>query len=144
MIPIAIIANLPGLTDYNPDWPSWTTMTFDLSAYAGQTVQIGFRYMTDWGTTYEGWWIQSATVGGTALALAPVYPKASYQVTAIKALSCGKSGKFNYIPYDLSLDPNNWTGEHNTFAKDPTYIVLIVSPTMHAGTIDYHFRVYKK
>jgi immune inhibitor A len=140
----AIIANLPGLTDYNPDWPSWTTMSFDLTAYAGQTVMIGFRYMTDWSTTYEGWWINSATVGSTALTLAPIYPKASYDVTAIMALSCGKSGKFNYIPYDVSLDANTWTGEHNTFAKNPTYIVLVVSPTMHMGTVDYQFRVYKK
>jgi hypothetical protein len=138
----AIIANLPGLTDYNPDWPGWTTMTFDLSAYAGKTVMIGFRYMTDWATTYEGWWINSATVGGTALTLAPVYPKASYQVTAVKAVAA--DGKFVYIPYDVRLDSNTWTGEHNTFAKSPTYIVLVVSPTMHQGTVDYEFRVYKK
>jgi hypothetical protein len=138
----AIIANLPGLTDYNPDWPSWTTMTFDLTAYAGKTVMIGFRYMTDWATTYEGWWINSATVGGTALTLAPVYPKASYQVTAVKAVAA--DGKFVYIPYDVSLNPNTWTGEHNTFAKNPTYITLVVSPTMHQGTVDYQFRVYKK
>jgi bacillopeptidase F (M6 metalloprotease family) len=59
-------------------------MIFDLTAYAGQTVMIGFRYMTDWATTYEGWWINSATVGGTALTLAPVYPSASYQVTAVR------------------------------------------------------------
>jgi immune inhibitor A len=140
----AIVANLPGLTDYNPDWPNWTTMSFDLTAYAGQTVMIGFRYMTDWASTYEGWWIKNPTIGGTALTLAPVYPKASYQVTAVKALSCGKSGKFNYIPYDLKLDPNNWTGEHNTFAKNPTYIVLVVSPTMPMGIVDYQFRAYKK
>ncbi len=139
-----IIAYLPGLTDYNPDWPSWTTISFDLSAYAGQTVMIGFRYMTDWATTYEGWWINSATVGGTALTLAPVNPKASYDVTAIKALSCGNSGKFNYIPYDLSLDPITWTGEHNTYAKNPTYIVLLVSPTMRMGAVDYQFAVYQK
>jgi hypothetical protein len=138
-----IIANLPGLTDYNPDWPDFTTMTFDLAAYAGQNVLIGFRYMTDWATTYEGWWIQSATLGGSALTLAAAnLPKAGYQVTAVKAVAA--DGKFVYVPYDIRLDPNRWTGEHNTFAKNPTYIILVVSLTIPHGTVDYKFRVYKK
>jgi hypothetical protein len=54
------------------------------------------------------------------------------------------NNKFVNIPYDVRLDPNTWTGEHNTFSKNPTYIMLVVSPTMHQGTVDYQFRVYKK
>jgi hypothetical protein len=140
----AIYNKMPGLTDYNPDWPGLTTMTFDLSAYAGSTVMINFRYMTDEGANYEGWFINSASISGTALTFTayPPYPKASFQVTAVKAVAA--DGKYVYIPYDLRLDSNAWTGEHNTFAKSPTYIVLVVSPTMHQGTVDYQFRVYKK
>jgi hypothetical protein len=32
----------------------WISMTFDLSAYVGQSVQVGFRYFTDAGMTNEG------------------------------------------------------------------------------------------
>jgi hypothetical protein len=137
-----IFDNLPGLNDYNPDFPGWTTMTFDLSAYSGMNVMINFRYLTDEYTNYEGWFIQSASVSGIAPTLTATYPKASYQVTAVKAVAA--DGKFVYVPYDLRLNTNTWTGEHNTFAKNPTYIILVVSPTMLNGDVDYQFRVYKK
>jgi len=139
-----IVANLPGLTDYNPDWPDWTTMHFDLSDYADQTVMIGFRYMTDWATTYEGWWIDSATVSGTALTLEnmDIQSEADFQVTVVKAIWA--DGKYVYVPYDVRLDDLTETGEHNTFAKNPTYVVLIVTPTMDKGTVDYQFKVYTK
>jgi hypothetical protein len=139
-----IVANLPGLTDYNPDWPDWTTMHFDLSPYADQTVMIGFRYMTDWATTYEGWWIDSATVSGTALTLEnmDIQSEADFQVTVVKAIWA--DGKYVYVPYDVRLDDLTETGEHNTFAKNPTYVVLIVTPTMDKGTVDYQFKVYTK
>jgi hypothetical protein len=139
-----IVANLPGLTDYNPEWSDWTTMTFDLTAYSGMNVMIGFRYMTDWATTYEGWWINSATVSGSALTLdnMDIVSKASYQVNVVKALWA--DGKYVYVPYDVATDPVTNIGEHNTFAKNPTYIVLIVTPTMDKGMTDYQFKVYKK
>jgi bacillopeptidase F (M6 metalloprotease family) len=139
-----IVANLPGLTDYNPDFPGWTTMSFDLSAYSGMTVKICFRYMTDWATTYEGWWINSATVSGTALTLAnmDIVSKASYQVDIVKALWADV--KYVYVPYKVSVDPATNIGERNTFALNPTYVVLIVTPTMDKGTTDYQFKIYLK
>jgi len=141
-----IVANLPGLTDYNPDWSDWTTMDFDLSAYGGMNVMIGFRYMTDWATTYGGWWLNSTTVSGTALTLQnmDLISAANYQVDIVKAVSAGKSGKYVYVPYEMSVNPVTKIGEHNTFAKNPTYVVLIVTPTMPKGTVDYQFKVYKK
>ena len=140
-----IVANLPGLTDYNPDWPGWTTMTFDLTAYSGMNVMIGFHYMTDWSYTEPaGWWINSATVSATALTLdnMDIVSKAAYQVNVVKALWA--DGKYVYVPYDVATDPVTNIGEHNTFAKNPTYVVLIVTPTMDKGTVDYHFKVYQK
>jgi hypothetical protein len=141
----AITDNLPGLTGYSLKWPNFITMDFSLKAYAGKNVMIRFRYMTDWATTYEGWWIRSATLGGSALTLTPPsYPKASYQVTAVKAFLTPQ-GKLTYtLPEDLILDKDTWTGESNTFAKNPTYVVLIVSPTMPTGAADYQFRAYPK
>jgi hypothetical protein len=135
-----IVANLPGLTDFL----GWTTMTFDLTAYSGMNVMIGFRYMTDWATTEDGWWINNAAVSGTALTLANVDIsfKASYQVNVLKAVLA--DGKYVYVPYDVPLDSLTNTGEHNTFAKAPTYVVLIVTPTMDKGNTDYEFKVYQK
>ena len=50
------------------DWPSFMTMSFDLSAYVGKTVQIRFRYMTD-GYKLRRLVDKSATVSGTAMTL---------------------------------------------------------------------------
>jgi len=139
-----IVANLPGLTDYNPDWPDWTTMSFDLSAYAGQTVLIGFRYMTDWATTYEGWWINSATVSGVAVELAPltpIPPEADFQVTVVYALV--HDSKTLYIPFDMWLCDKTEKGMTVACAKKPNYVILVVTPIISKGLADYSFQATK-
>jgi parallel beta-helix repeat protein len=62
-----IVANLPGLTGASDDWPEWMTMSFNLTSYAGETVMIGFRYMTDQSVLYEGWYISEALVSGVPI-----------------------------------------------------------------------------
>lgn len=139
----AIVASLPGLTDYNPDWPSWTTMSFDLTAYAGTNVMIGFRYMTDWATTYEGWWINTAIVSGTALTLAPqmITLKTYFQVTAVSVYLV--DGKMLYIPNDMPIDYATNTGFAVPATMGSNYVILVVSPRMSDGTVDYTFEVAK-
>lgn len=61
-----IVASLPGLTGWSG---GYVTMTFDLSDYAGMDVMLGFRYMTDWATLYEGWYISSVEVSETSIPL---------------------------------------------------------------------------
>jgi hypothetical protein len=63
-------ANLPGFTGV----ADWKTETCDLSAYAGQTVVLAFRYVTDWGTAGNagapfpaGWWIDDVVLDGATL-----------------------------------------------------------------------------
>jgi hypothetical protein len=135
----AIVANLPGLTGTNPGYPSWTTMTFDLTAYAGQTVRIGFRYMTDSSTLGQGWWIQSAKVSGTQLTLTTGMDplEADFQVTAVYAfVICGHT---IYMPADMWLCDKTEFGM--TFgAKKPSYTVLIVSSVTRKGFVDYRFK----
>jgi len=63
----SIIENLPGLTGTSVGWPGWMSMTFNLSNYAGETVLIGFRYMTDHGTLNEGWYIDNVQIGGNSI-----------------------------------------------------------------------------
>ncbi|MHC1680972.1 MAG: hypothetical protein AB9860_07000 [Methanomassiliicoccales archaeon] len=67
----SIVANLPGLTSWNY---TWNDISFDLSAYDGQEILVGFRYMTDWGTHYDGWLISEFSVDGVAVDLASLYP----------------------------------------------------------------------
>jgi hypothetical protein len=70
-----VVANLPGLTGcsvpVDPDTgvctPETITMSFDLSAYAGNDVLVAFRYVTDWATTYAGWFIDNVYVDGTLI-----------------------------------------------------------------------------
>jgi hypothetical protein len=62
-----IVAQLPGLTGASPRWHQ---ESFDLSAYAGKSVLVAFRYMTDPASNgngvlpQPGWWIDNVRVGG--------------------------------------------------------------------------------
>ncbi|MEM1540850.1 MAG: immune inhibitor A [Candidatus Bathyarchaeia archaeon] len=131
----AIIANLPGLTGWSGDW---ITMDFDLTAYAGMNILVGFRYMTDWATLYEGWYIASASVSGVELTLTPVYPEADFQVTIVYAYII--DGMTLYIPFDMWLCDKTETGVDISPTKKPNYTILVISPTMRKGWVDYKFK----
>jgi immune inhibitor A len=45
----------------------WTTLTADLSAFAGQTVTIGFRYWTDGAVVEPGFMVDDIQITGQAL-----------------------------------------------------------------------------
>lgn len=137
----AIIDNLPGLTYLSPNWPGLTTMTFDLSSYSGLDVMICFRYMTDQYTTWPGWYISSASVGATPLALTPIgYPEADFQVTVIYVAVI--HGHTIYVPADMHLNDKTETGLALGYT-DSIYFVLVVSPTMRKGFVDYAFKATK-
>jgi immune inhibitor A len=53
-----------GFTSYNASFPNYETETFDLGAYAGQNVLLRLWYMTDWGTTYTGPFVDNVAVTG--------------------------------------------------------------------------------
>jgi hypothetical protein len=53
--------NCPGL---NGDSGGWVTETFDLTPYAGQTVLLALRYVTDTNTRGTGVWVDNVRVGG--------------------------------------------------------------------------------
>ncbi|WJH35957.1 immune inhibitor A [Paenibacillus sp. CC-CFT747] len=56
--------NLPGFTGSSN---GWVTETFDLSAYAGKKVLVGFRYMTDWGYNEAGWYLSNLKLNGAVI-----------------------------------------------------------------------------
>ncbi|QEE15235.1 immune inhibitor A domain-containing protein [Promethearchaeum syntrophicum] len=130
-----VVANLPGITEYVGEV---VDMTFDLSLYAGENVQIGFRYVTDWATFYEGWYIFDANVGGVSLDLAIVYPDASYMVTVVAYKETG--GGTHYMVMDLDLNDGNF-GSISLLGNWADHMVLIVSATQPQGFSDYSFRI---
>jgi hypothetical protein len=67
---IATVAqNVPGFTGTSGggEPAAWIQTSFDLSAYAGQTILLSFRYVTDSGVDLPGWWIDDVAVGGVPL-----------------------------------------------------------------------------
>ena len=59
-----VTSQLPGFTD---DSGTWKTEHADLTPYAGKDVLIGFRYITDPGTTGAGYWVRNIDAAGTTL-----------------------------------------------------------------------------
>ncbi|WP_423798216.1 immune inhibitor A domain-containing protein [Neobacillus sp. SAB-20_R2A] len=62
-----IPGNLPGFTGSSN---GWTKQNFDLSAYAGKKIQLKFRYITDWGYSETGFFVDNVKVtadGATVL-----------------------------------------------------------------------------
>lgn len=51
----------------NGDADAFQTQTFDLSAYAGRSVLIGFRYVSDGGVNDGGWYVDDVNVGATLI-----------------------------------------------------------------------------
>ncbi len=58
-----VVENLPGLTGWSSEW---VNVSYDLSAYPGD-ILLALRYVTDWGTTYEGWYVDNVSVDGTLI-----------------------------------------------------------------------------
>ncbi len=59
-IPI-VKQNVPGFTGNSK---GWRKETFNLEKYAGQSILLSFRYVTDSGVDLPGWWIDDVKMGG--------------------------------------------------------------------------------
>jgi hypothetical protein len=59
-----LINNCPGL---NGDSGGWVTETFDLTPYAGKTVLLALRYVTDINTRGAGVWVDNVHIGTTVI-----------------------------------------------------------------------------
>lgn len=46
-----------GLASYDGSGMTWTLQSFDLSAWAGQTVRVRFRFISDGSVNGEGWYV---------------------------------------------------------------------------------------
>jgi len=126
-----IVDNLPGLTGGSG---APIEMEFDLTAYAGLNVLIGFRYMTDWGTFEKGWYIYEASVSGAPVDLENVPKEADFMVTLLK------TDGVDYEVFELSLSDIYETGVYFDDIANDEDLILIISTIMEYGTVDYKFR----
>lgn len=148
-----IVANLPGLTSWSGYiTPSgWITMTFDLSDYAGMDVMLGFRYMTDWGTLYEGWYISSVEVSETSIPLDSFekvagYP--SYFTVTVVHLAGDIDEPSSLIVKGietLDIDHIDETGQKLIPGKGQNVLVVVSNPSdptlFQYGSADYHITI---
>ncbi len=137
-----IIAELPGLTGESPGWPDeWTTMSFDISYWAGQTVQLAFRYMTDWSTTNDGWFIKEGSVSGTPITLVYDIVEARFMVSVVQVIETWKHTI--YIPWDMRVNDLTNEGSSLLFNYWNFKVILVVSPIMEAGFTDYSIKAQR-
>jgi hypothetical protein len=59
-----VTSKLPGFTG---DSQGWRSETFNLAPYAGKSILIDFRYISDGVTAGPGWWVDDVVIGGTAI-----------------------------------------------------------------------------
>ncbi|MEO8518650.1 MAG: peptidase M6 [Dermatophilaceae bacterium] len=59
-----VVAQLPG---YTGDSGTWRPQSADLAAYAGKSVLVAFRHITDSGVNEGGFWVRNIIAAGTTL-----------------------------------------------------------------------------
>jgi hypothetical protein len=141
-----IEANLPGLTGTGSG-----NMAFDLSAYVGGEVMIAFRYMTDWGYTDPGWYVDNIALNGVIIdngddvrSFQSLQPPVEVDFSVIIYAPEYYNEEFS-LPYKmLRLDLDDATESiEQSLAGFSGYkeIFIIVSPD--AGPTNYRFGLLK-
>ncbi|MFB3163722.1 peptidase M6 [Neobacillus sp. 179-J 1A1 HS] len=151
--------NVPGFTGTSANWQE---ESFDLSQYAGQKVLVSFRYLTDWGTTQAGWYVDDITIPEIGYSndgsstdsfksfqeLAGQY--VNYTVTFINEKEVGnkKGAKTNYKV--ITVDPFNVTEEdaltlRQLFKDGKNYMITsYAAPADDKNPVDFSYEVHLK
>jgi immune inhibitor A len=140
-----VIANLPGLTGTQS---SWVNLSYDLSAYAGQDILIGFRYVTDWATYGNGWLIDNVVANGTLISdgtsvtpfkdITEILPiNNDFTVTFVGTKGSGR--KLEYKIKVMHLNHITETGmlELQSLLKSSNSVVMLVSYNAAVGVSYY-------
>jgi hypothetical protein len=143
-----IIENVPGLTG---DSGGWVNMSFDLSPYAGQTILVAFRYITDWATFEAGWFIDNVMVDGTLISDGT---DASVFMDITEVLPINNDFTVTFVAYrgsqynvvTLKLDELTETGMINLdralqWADRVLMIVTFDAPEGFTGYADYSYEL---
>ncbi|MDL4841747.1 M6 family metallopeptidase [Aquibacillus rhizosphaerae] len=146
---LKIKENVPGFTGH---YEEWQQESFDLSEYAGQDVLISFRYLTDWGTTNAGWYIDNIEIPEIGLsydgssvdgfqskaALAGEY--VNYSVTFVNEDKHGKYQVFHVDPFHMNEQDN--LKLRNMFKKGTTYMTTwYAAPEGSNSPVDFEYEV---
>ena len=127
------VENLPGLTG---DSETWKTEHADLTPYAGKTILLGFRYITDGGVDEGGFWVRNIDAAGTALpstldgwqtiSQANPTPVSGYTVQLIAYDAKGKSWIYR-MPLNSSFSSTLTGARLNTaLGKSATTVAALV------------------
>ena len=144
-----IAANLPGFTGFGSG-----NMAFDLVDYLDMEVKIAFRYMTDWGYTEKGWYVDNIAINGKIVdqgdgkgAFVAMQPpvEVDFSVTIYAPAYSNDEISLPYKKVDLTLVTSDGNGETVTQSlagfsgyKD---IYIVISPD--EGPTNYKFGLLK-
>ncbi|WP_409291423.1 immune inhibitor A domain-containing protein [Peribacillus sp. SCS-37] len=95
---------LPGFTG-NSD--GWKAQSFDLKEYAGKKIKLRFRYITDWGTSQQGFFADNITVTADGQELLKDDAEGA---SAFKLEGFEKSDGFKYSDHYYLLEWRNHKG----------------------------------
>jgi hypothetical protein len=149
------IANLPGLTSVQA---TPVTLTYDLSAYAGQDILVAFRMITDWATSYEGWYIDNVYVDGNLISdgtdasifkdISELFPiNNNFTVTFVGKRGWGKWAR--YQVFTMKLDDVTEEGRISLrkvmgWSDSAVMIVTFDAPEDYNGYADYSYEIVNK
>ena len=130
-----VVANLPGLTGWSGDW---VTLSYDLGAYAGQDLLVAFRYVTDWGTYFDGWSIDNVYVDGTLISdgsdTTPFHDLTyylpinnDYTVTFVGMKTVGKGNQYKVVSMKLDQVTEQGRFELDKVLKWSTKVAMLVT-----------------
>ncbi|WP_045514677.1 immune inhibitor A domain-containing protein [Neobacillus niacini] len=151
--------NLPGFTG---NIKIWQDESFNLSEYAGQKVLVSFRYLTDWGHTDTGWFIDNIEIpeigysndGSSTDAFKSMKEVlgeyVNYTVTFINEKEVGnkKGAKTNYKV--ITVDPFNVTEQNaltlrQLFQDGKNYMITsYAAPVDSRNPVDFTYEVKLK
>lgn len=144
--------NLPGFTGY---YGSWNNESFDLSSYAGQEIYVSFRYLTDWGYTDKGWFIDNIQIpeigiyfdGSNMNDLMSLNElQKNYVEYGVTFINESKDGKYKVI----DIDPFNITEEdaiqlRQLFQSGKTYMkTWYAAPQDSLTPVDFEYEILLK
>jgi hypothetical protein len=141
-----IEANLPGLTGSGSG-----NMAFDLSEYVGTEVMVAFRYMTDWGYTDPGWYVDNIALNGVIIdngddvrTFESLQPPAEVDFSVVIYAPAYRNGKLNlpHLMVELDLNDDTETVEYG-LASFSGYRDVYIIVSNDAGPTNYRFGLLK-
>jgi hypothetical protein len=142
-----IIQYLPGITGTSP-FDGMGQVSYDLSPWADQEIQVRIRMMTDWALSYEGWFIDNVCLNGELIddasthhALVSDIPPVDIDwLVTIYLPGCIGTDGTRYLPLIMTLHASEFGDQfqrHLSIFAVYQDMYLLVSPT--AGPCDYGF-----